>query len=55
MDTSDEQNPLCLSIPGIEVVGIIKNVPLKKRVIVRTNLSELILEIMLCLSGTFFR
>ena len=33
----------------------LKNVPLKKRVIVRTNLFELILEITLFLSGTFFK
>ena len=33
----------------------LKNVPLKKRVIVRTNLFESILEITLLLSGTFFK
>ena len=33
----------------------LKNVPLKKRVIVRTNLFEMILEITLFLSGTFCR
>ena len=33
----------------------LKNVPLKKRVIVRTNLFESILEITHFLSGTFFK
>ena len=33
----------------------LKNVPLKKRVIVRTNLFEFILEITLFLSAAFFR
>ena len=32
----------------------LKNVPLKKRVIVRTNLFELILEITLFINGTIF-
>ena len=42
-------------MPGIEVVGIFENVPLKKRVIVRPKLFELILEITLSLCGISFR
>ena len=41
-------------MPGIEVGESLKNVPFEKRLIVRTNLLELILQITLFLSGTFF-
>ena len=44
-----------MSTHGIEVRGIFEKVPLKKIVIVKTNLFELILEITLFLSGTFVK
>ena len=44
-----------MSTHGIEVRGIFEKVPLKKIVIVKTNLFELILEITLFLNGTYFR
>ena len=43
-----------MSTHGIEVRGIFEKVPLKKIVIVKTNLFEFILEITIFLNGTFF-
>ena len=44
-----------MSTHGIEVRGIFEKVPLKKIVIVKTNLFEFILEITIFLNGTFFQ